>query len=36
MTTPLIGLCSLGVALMQGPEPPAALVSFLREGIALT
>jgi len=36
MTIPFIGLCSLGVALMQVPEPPAALVRFLRESIALT
>jgi len=36
MTNPFIGLCSLGVALMQGPEPPAALVRFLRESIGLT
>jgi len=35
MTNPLIGLYSLGVALMQGPEPPAALVRFLRESIGL-
>jgi hypothetical protein len=34
--TPFIGLCSLGVALMQGPEPPAQLVRFLRESIGLT
>jgi hypothetical protein len=45
---PLIGFCSLGLALMQAPqtpqapqappasEPPAALVRFLRESIALT
>ena len=36
MTIPFIGLCSLGVALMQSPEPPAALVRFLRESIGLT
>jgi hypothetical protein len=35
MTIPFIGLCSLGVALMQRPEPPAALVRFLRESIGL-
>ena len=35
MTNSFIGLCSLGVALMQGPEPPAALVRFLRESIGL-
>ncbi|MGE5142441.1 MAG: hypothetical protein ACM3OA_03290 [Acidobacteriota bacterium] len=39
---PSIVLCSLGLALMQAPqpaqtpEPPAALVRFLRESIALT
>ena len=34
--TPIIALCSLGVALLQGPEPPAQLVRFLRESIGLT
>lgn len=36
MTNPLIGLCSLAMALLQSPEPPAAMVRFLREGIGLT
>jgi hypothetical protein len=36
MPNPLFGLYLLGVALMQGPEPPAALVRFLRESIGLT
>ncbi len=36
MTSPLLSLYSLGVALGQGPpQPPAALVQFLRESIGL-
>jgi hypothetical protein len=34
--TPFISLCSLGAALLQGPEPPAQLIRFLRESIGLT
>ena len=36
MPNPFVGLCALGVTLVQGPEPPAALVKFLRESIVLT